>query len=291
MTGAPQRFDALRGKTLLICVGAAKCATSWIHAYLDSLPEVAVSPLKEVHFFDAKFPRYALGDPEDLALKRLQFHLTQGGDGAANLRGRPSFQASLDRVQMIHEDSAYFGHFARICGAETRSVADITPAYAVIGRAGFDYVKSFCRAQDITVKVLFVMRDPVARLWSQFRHMAQIVPDKVSLAAWQAALDNPRVMARADYRSIVGDLDAVFPAKDLGYLFYEDLFHEDGLRQLCALSQAAYRPAKTELRVNETTVKHPLPDTARAAFRAALDPQYVFCRDRFGARVPPSWMA
>jgi len=123
-----RKYGELDGKTFLICVGAMKCATSWLHHYLGSLPGVSVSPLKEVHFFNTKFPANSLGDMDALALKRLGFHIEQSGDPVGNLRRRPTFQASVDRVQMLYDDNAYFGHFARICDPDTRTFCDITPA-------------------------------------------------------------------------------------------------------------------------------------------------------------------
>lgn len=287
----PRRMPELDDKTLLICVGAAKCATSWLFHYLGTLPGVAPSPLKEVHFFDAKFPALALGDMEALALSRLAYHLDQPGDKAANLRARPTFRASLDRAQMLYDDSAYFEHLARLCGPDTRTVCDLTPSYSVIGAEGFAWMKRFCATQNARLRLLFVMRDPVARLWSQLRHLQQLSASNDAATKWPRALANPAIAARADYRAIVTALDATFPAGDILYLFYETLFREETLRRLCAFADAPYRPASLSERRNETTVTLPLPDAAREAFRAHLGPQYAFCRDRFGAELPPGWQA
>ena len=131
-----RHYGELDGKTLLICVGAMKCATSWIHDYLGGLSGVVVSPLKELHFFNTKFSAHALGDMEALAVKRLGFHLAQSGEAAGNLRRRPTFQASVDRVQMIYDDDAYFGHFARLCAPDTATFCDVTPAYSTLGPCG-----------------------------------------------------------------------------------------------------------------------------------------------------------
>jgi len=286
-----RRYSELEGRILLIGVGAAKCATSWMNSYLESMPEVAASPLKEVHFFDARFPKLAMGNADDLALKRLAFHMSQAGDGPENLRTRPTFQASLDRVQMIHDDDAYFGHFARMCGPRTRVLTDITPAYAVIGAEGFTWMKAFCAVQPVTLKLLYVMRDPVARLWSQIRHMAQLRPDRMPLGNWASALDNPVVMARGDYRRTVTQLERVFGPAAVVPLFYEDLFDGTALDRLCDALGLTVAPADRTRRENETAVRDPLPDAARHAFRQALAPQYEFCRARFGAAVPETWLA
>lgn len=285
----PPRVPELDGKTLLICAGAAKCATSWLHRYLGNLPGVAVSPLKEVHFFDAKFPAHALGDMEALATARLAWHLAQPGDKAANLRARPSFRASLDRVQMIYDDDAYFAHLARLCGPATRTVCDITPSYCAIGPEGFAFIRRFCAPQQARLRLLFVMRDPVDRLWSQLRHLQQMNAANDAATKWPEALAAPAIAARADYRGIVTALDATFPAADILYLFYETLFAEENLHRLCTFAGVPYAPAETGRVRNETAVKLPLPEAARAAFRARLAPQYAFCRARFGGDVPIAW--
>ncbi|MEY8841411.1 sulfotransferase [Cribrihabitans sp. XS_ASV171] len=284
-----QVWDALEGKTFLICVGAAKCATSWLHHYLGSLPEVAVSPLKEIHFFDAKFSAHALGDMEGLATARLAYHLEQPGDTAANLRAWPSFRASLDRVQMIYDNNAYLAHFARLCTPATRAFCDLTPSYSAIGPEGFAYMKWFCSTQKFRLRILFLMRDPVDRLWSQLRHLQQMKPANDVAVKWPRALDSAAIQARADYRGIVSTLDTTFPAEDIQYLFYETLFAEASLRRLCEFIGVPYRPGDaTEIR-NRTSVTLPLPEDARAAFHAQLAPQYAFCRDRFGGEVPTEW--
>ncbi|MBN9887530.1 sulfotransferase [Salipiger abyssi] len=283
------RYPVLDGKTFLVCVGAAKCATSWLHGYLHSLQGATVSPLKELHFFNAKYPQNALGDMEGLALARLKFHLNQPDDPARALRERPNFRASIDRAQMVYDDNAYFGHFARLCGPETRAFCDITPAYAAIGAEGFACLRDFAASQNAAPKLLFILRDPVARFWSQLRQLEQMNPENAALRKWPEALEAGPLMARADYRATIEALEAVFPASDLLYLFYEDLLSEDSLRRLCTFAGLDYCPPASRTPQNETQIRTRLPDAARTALRARLDAQYAFCRARFGAALPDAW--
>jgi len=284
-------FNELKGKTFLICVGAMRCATSWIYYYLRSLPGVAVSPVKEVHYFNAKFTTNALSDMNVLSLKRLALHTGRTGNPVDNLLYTPSFQASIDRVQMIYDDAAYFGHFARLCTPETTTLCDITPAYAVIGQPGFAYVRDFLGTQGVRLKLLFVMRDPIERLWSQLRHMQQVNPAAQVATRWSEAIQSAPIMARADYRATVADLDATFPAEDCLHLFYEDLFSEATLRRFCQFVGVDHHPADTEGRINAATMEQNLPQDARDAFLDVLAPQYAFCRHRFKDRVPAGWAA
>lgn len=287
--GNLRKYNELEGKTFLICVGAAKCATSWIYHYLGSLPGIAVSPLKELHFFSSKFSANALGDMDLLALKRVGFYLESEGNPVENLQCSQSFQASVDRMQMVYDDDAYFNHFARLCSLETRTLCDITPGYSVIGPDGFKYMKAFCSRQDVKLKLVYVMRDPVDRLWSQLRHLQEISPEKQAAARWAEAIQSLQICARADYRGTISDIDAAVSSDDILYLFYEDLFTESSLRKLCNFADVGYLPGETHERKNRTEVDLELPDDACAAFLQMLAPQYDFCRERFGNQVPANW--
>lgn len=282
-------YPELEGKTFLVCVGAMRCATSWIYHYLASLPDVGVSPLKELHFFNTKFPQHALYDMDHFAVRRLQSHIAREGTPAETLRQSPTFQASVDRAQMIFDDNAYFGHFARLCTAKTRLLCDITPAYAVIGLGGFAYLKNFLSTQGVSLKLVFIMRDPVERLWSQLVHMQDMEPSAGYASKWAEAVQSPRIAARADYAGTVSGLDATFPADDLLFLFYENLFAEESLRRLCGFAKIGYRPGKIAEVRNGARLKMDLPDDARNTFLRCLAPQYDFCRDRFEGMIPSRW--
>lgn len=283
-----RRYRELDGKTFLICVGAMKAATSWLYAQLRASPEVSVSPLKEVHFFDARFPEGALMDTDLLAMHRLSFHISQPGDAAENLRRRPAFQASVDRVRMIFDDNAYFEHFARFSRPDTRVLADITPAYAVIGSSGFEFMRRCCASQEMSLKILFILRDPVDRLWSHLRFIPQLDPKVDPSRDWPDLLRDPVTMARSDYRRTMGDLESVFPADEIIYLFYEDLFSA-GIARLCRTLGVREPDVDATRRFNQTKLQIDLADETAQALRTALDAQYAFCRDRFGDELPAAW--
>lgn len=286
-----QCFPVLQSKTFLICLGAAKCATSWLHHYLGSKPEVAVSPLKEVHFFDARFPVNAFGDADAFALARLALHMNQPNDATINLQERPTFQASVDRAQMIYDDDAYFAHFARLCTPDTQCICDITPAYSAIGPDGFQFVREFFASHDINLKLLFIMRDPVDRFWSQLRHLHQSNPDRKVLEKWKNALSSPVLLARANYEEVVTTLDQTFAENHVQYLFYEELFDgEDALRRLCQFADIPFTSAPQDEFRNETTYKQSLSKEMRLALMDLLQPQYEFCRKRFGPTLPQAWL-
>ena len=120
-----------------------------------------------------------------------------------------------------------------------------------------------------------------------FKSLAYLIHER--LAKWPEALQSPRVCARADYRGTVSDLDGVFSAEDILYLFYEDLFAGESLYRLCRFADVGYRPGDTGDAKNQAEVKIDLPDDALDAFGTVLAPQYEFCRQRFGDAIPATW--
>lgn len=253
------------------------------------MPGMTVSPLKEVHFFDAKFARNGVEYTNPMAMRRFDYFAAAGGDPVERLREDVGFQASIDRIKMIYDDNEYFGHFARIVTQETRTLCEITPRYSVIGRSGFEYVRDMFATQRMRLRIVFVMRDPVERLWSQLRHLQQGDPRHDILRDWQRLIEDVRITERTDYAETVAALDATFPQANLLYLFYEDLFAETTLRRLGRFAGLEFVPSGTEPRRNVTTVTLPMPEPAREAFATLLAPQYAFCRERFGPAVPQAW--
>lgn len=282
------RIPDLDGRTFLICIGAMKAATSWLFAQLQATGGVAISPLKEVHFFDARFATNALMDADALAMARLAFHIEQPGDKPANLRRRPAFRASLDRARMIYDPNAYFEHFAGLCRADTKVLADITPAYACIGAEGFRYMRAALASQRMRPRVLFILRDPVDRLWSHIRFLRQLRPGTDPLRDWPELLEDPVTLARSDYRQTILDLEEAFAPDEITYLFHETLI-PDGFRRLCDELGVTPQAIDTETRYNRTEFDAELPAPARAAFRETLEAQYSFCVRRFETDVPSRW--
>src|SRR5690606_12763205 len=78
-------------------------------------------------------------------------------------------------------------------------------------------------------RFIFIMRDPVDRLWSGIRHEFKVYgrdDQKAMLAEFAKALEEPdsRHFQRSDYRRTMQELEAAVPIERILYLFYESLF-------------------------------------------------------------------
>lgn len=162
-----------QGARMLFGIGAQKAGTSWLHETLARSPACHVSPSKELHYFDV------IHGPADLANPVLRDRVAAVQRLAARLEGGPGRLDApiLQRLRGAAELLAIYGgardgperHRAYLdyllAGRGARPVVcDITPAYATLDAAAFRDMAAIGEA-----RFLFILRDPVARAWSQVR--------------------------------------------------------------------------------------------------------------------------
>jgi hypothetical protein len=174
-------------------------------------------------------------------------------------------------------------------------VADITPSYALLGRD--TYAEMLACAED--VRFVFMMRDPVQRLWSgtgqryrRFARAGRLTPEK-KRRYFHSALKDPchPDLLRSNYRRTITELEAAVPKDRIHYVFFESLFGDetaevDALADFLDLPSAAFDVGEqVHAGVSQGG---PDPEDIKIAARSLM-PVYDFVSDRFGSRVPKSW--
>ena len=204
-------------KCLLIGIGAQKAGTSWVAQYFAKHPQVYMAPLKELHYFDARFaPQQSTRFELDL-IRRLSAVASEVRTAADLKRRRSPLSDLTDRVSMIFHDQMYREFFERRIRNE-RVFCEITPAYSILGA---DAYQSMARAHD-RVRFVFIMRDPVDRLWSALKFDSIRRPGAAA-RNYRAAFDDPEFALRSDYGRTIAELEKVVSREDILYLFYEPL--------------------------------------------------------------------
>lgn len=282
-----------REPTFLFCVGAAKAGTSWLYRYLFTHPECYLRAIKELHYFDT-IERRALRahhQRESARLLRAEARRAEGDDSHATrrlIRDLTDWVAVLARGHR-HLPS-YRGYLTQGLG-DRRLVADVTPGYALLS---VQTLQDMARmAAD--VRFLYLLRDPVARMWSQARMIgAREARDDGEFAARSlAAMD--RMLSgveqgqpdREDYRGTITRLKAAVAPDRLLILLQDEMHSIPGLARLCRFLGIAPHPADAKTRENEG-LPLPLPEDLHHRARRALRPQYDFVATLFPA-LPDSW--
>ena len=285
--------------TLLYGIGAQKAGTTWTHALLSQSPEVHLPPAKELHYFDIETGLNPVS--YDVRLKTLEkIRATLERDRP---HPRPETLARLRWITAllsIHGGDARGRHAPYLSylsqgAAGARVIADFTPAYAILPPETLAEMAGLVPR----TRFLFILRDPVARMWSQIRMTAEAELGRDATQAALAAAARARAellietgrlphVERANYARTFRALDAAVPRAHVLCLFFERLFLPETAARLAEFLGLSALPPGPAREVNKG-LPLPLPADLEAAFRTAYAPQYDAVRARFGAEVPEAW--
>jgi Sulfotransferase family len=284
------------GARFLMGVGAEKAGTSWLHRRLVQHPDVWTPPHKEIHYFDQLHAGVGTGFRRSkyVAVRKA---LNSTGWEALSEPGK------LERLRWLAlqglvidpDDEWYLSLFAA-ASREYAVVGEITPAYGVIGLAGFEHMARLLP----DARIVFLMRHPVERLWSATRYFASKHPESGVMGSPESMVafaTRPNNLAKSGYHHTIDHIAAAFPDHHVLYGFYEDIFDSDAeklgfLRRVCALLEIDYdrgRFSDLAKRVNASPSR-PMPPEFAEALSAETAPAVDGVEQRLG-RVPTSWHA
>jgi hypothetical protein len=126
-----------------LCVGIHKGGTTWLYQQLDSHPDFWMPPLKELHYFDQ--------------LSRVQRPSSSRCRDERDLRFLESINSLSAKPHIDLE------HYARLFEAKGPLLSgDISPNYSTLSIEVIRKIVGYFP----NLKVIFLARDPVERLWS-----------------------------------------------------------------------------------------------------------------------------
>lgn len=276
--------------TILFGVGATKAGTTWLYDYLSSHPDCHLRSIKELHYFDAidagrvdqqLQSRYA-------AAGRL-VTLAHKSSNVASAEARQTDLADwIDVLELPSESSAAYLGYLTAGQGDRRVVADITPSYALLSAAR---LKKMAAISPDT-RFVYLMRDPVARLWSHVRMVASRTAGNFPAKAREILRnivngETSSVTNRGDYAATLTRLQSAIDPSRLLVMFQETLMTTPGVTRLCRFLGIRTQPADFSRRVHEGT---PLAMTVEdhASARAFLRSQYEFVARQF-SDLPDAW--
>jgi hypothetical protein len=278
---------------LLFCVGAAKAGTSWLHRVLSDHPGCALRSIKELHFFDALDRGEVDRQVAAVTARRATYLAEMEGAGPHRLATRARQVKDCDDWLSVlkggEDRRAYLRYLG--AGAEGRMVADMTPAYALLSEERLRGMAGI--APD--VRFLYLVRDPVERLWSHVRMIAKGRAEKDGNHEGRAEHVLSRVFrgkeseiaVRGDYAAAIGKLARAVDPRRLMVAVTEEMFTAPGLARIMAFLGLSAPEADFSRRIHEGSAGTLGPE-ARAEARAWLAAQYDFMADWLGRR-PSGW--
>lgn len=254
-----------------IGIGAQKAGTCWLRANLARHPDLWMPPVSELHYFDRSLPGSGFPSPSALqraadepwrtrALQDLQSRVAQGDLSQALWSALAHF--------VDHDDGWYRSLFAWASPAAV--VGEITPRYALCG----DPEIAHMRAVAPEAKLIFLLRHPVDRFWSQCRmkHADGSLPPDDASAMRLFASANGR--PRGDYSTTILRYCRHFDPSQILLIFTEAIQHSpvavlEGLHAFLGLAPIPVDPQLAGRPVNASANPSPMPSSLRARISAA----------------------
>jgi hypothetical protein len=211
-------------------IGAQKAGSTWLHAMLSKHRELWLPHLKELHFFDRRFPikqvrgtaanrpgRGVFARHVSTRLRRVSL---------AKLRERLSIRRWSDLAWEIRYlfgdwDTAWYASLFE--AAKGRMAGEITPAYSCLGEEAITFVYELMP----DARLIFLMRDPVERAWSHAkmdlaRTAGRSIGD-VGDAEYISHFEGIASRLRGDYLGTIRRWSARFPEDRFFVGFYDEI--------------------------------------------------------------------
>lgn len=205
-------------------IGAQKAATTWLDRCLRAHPGLWLPPIKELHYFTHRrvdlrpgLSGRLLGT--DWVNRRLRRYLRRRLLSDARYLDPVGLRWDL-RFFLGSRSDAWYASLFR--DGSRRVTGEITPEYSSLSAPEVGSV----REAFPHLKLLYIMRDPIDRAWSQIKMMARrrgwslaTMPDETTLAL---ARDS-NVLVRSGYRSTLENWGLHFPPDRFFVTFLEDV--------------------------------------------------------------------
>jgi len=273
--------------TFVLGAGAQKAGTTWLYRYLKKSAEFRVGYRKEYHVFDTV----------DLASERWtrDRNLSLAEEALTSLRhGGPADAAVLHRMSMVADPAYYYDYFAGLLHGRGRGhvTADVTPAYALLPVKRFAEMRREFADRGISTVAVFLMRDPVDRIWSQIRmqrrRSGEVLEGTDEEFLVRTHMEH-RYSSRSHYHLTIDALDTAF-GEATHYEFYERLFSEEAVSALCSSVGIAMHPPEYDVRRNEAPAEVGLSEAAVREVAGHLTEVYQRVARRFPeVDLPALW--
>ncbi len=279
-----------------LCVGAHKGGTQWLFDQLDWHPDFWMPPMKELHYFDGGKRAWQ---------KAKQMYLAASEDlDAANAARSKQLRRPLNK-----DDLKFLEDFLRLTPAQIDFEAyaelfsasksllsgDITPGYSTLHSGTVEQIMNRFPA----LKIVFIARDPVERLWSALSMRARLgrgpSPDNQAIIA--SELEKRHNYRRTFQTKIVARWRRYAPGSQVGLFFFDDLTANSAEFRRRVLTFLGGDPDDASgvipagyNRKERQSRKTPLPDDLRAVIAQILAEELKVSAREFGGPAE-SWPA
>ena len=212
-----------------LCIGAQRSGTTWLYANLQKHPDVWMTPVKELHYFDQKEIFDSLPTFKSSSYKHRYLYYQKIWRRVSQVIKKSKTKGSSLDLRTLHwlfiysfglrSDQWYASLFEMGKGKVT---GEITPEYGPLK------AESVAHIHDLMpdAKIIFLMRNPMQRAWS---HILKNVRDKnrpiesVSEAEFIKHFNSKKSRSKSNYSEIISTWKSYFPEEQFSIAFFEEI--------------------------------------------------------------------
>ena len=270
-------------------IGAPRAGTTWLHANLKKHPEIWLTPVKEIHYFDS-IQRGALRGP---------FYRRHLRKRAGRYLSRETYRDRWREGRLFSElawDIRFFvpprthRWYRRIFRPGPGQIAgEITPAYSILKPELVEQV----REVNPDLRIIYLLRDPVERSWSSaisgLARRRGRSPEKITDKQLLRHFQRQAHVLRTDYLRTYENWQRVFGRDQIFVGFLDEIQQDPGdlllrlYRFLGVTAAEEHIPAGLGRKVNSSKeYSTAIPENVRIHLAELYLPQLQELSARFG---------
>ena len=212
-----------------LVIGAGRSGTTWLYENLNKSIDIWLPPIKELHYFD-RAHKYSsqsfLNDPSlfnrlfGVADHCIDFRKRVFRSLAAfAIRGQLSNFLWAIKYYLFKADNKWYASL--FDKSINKITGDNTPAYQMLEKSDIAAIYNLIPE----VKIIFILRNPIYRTWSQLRKKNQ---SKLGLKKIQKLLASDDMRLRNDYLNTINNYLTYFPKDNFLILYYDEIVENPG---------------------------------------------------------------
>ncbi len=278
--------DSYMAKTFILGIGAQRTGSTWLHSQIKKNKQINMGLCKEHHVFDVLFTPY-FPKHKDKLLENIKIAKENGSD----------YKNGTKLLSFIDNPENYFDYFDRLYQQRwhTKAVGDMTPSYSMLDVQAFQFIRAGLEKRGFHIKVVFMMRDPVERIWSMIHQASKVKEFQEHSSPHQmrqigmSNFINPGASMRTRYDRTITELEQVFSKQDIFYGFYENFFNSVSYAKLGDFLDINLKTPSFDIVRNSSLMKEPIQPSLAAEAAEHYASTYNFVYNKFGAQVRDLW--
>ena len=210
-----------------LIIGAGRSGTTWLYENMKKFKTIWLPPIKEIHYFDRNifYPSPSFLN-ESIFLKRLL------GNESYNKAFRKKMIRNIGKSVINFDLNSVLWKIKYFTGkindewytslfntTEEKITGDITPAYQLLEKEDVSHISQI----NPDAKIIFIIRNPIDRTWSQLRKNLQI---EYGFDEIKNIISSPDVTLRNDYLRTINIWKKYFPSSNFKLIFFDDIINQ-----------------------------------------------------------------